>query len=123
MNVAVTGASGFIGMRVSAELAKTGHSPHPLARNPSSESLASADAVIHLAGEPVAQRWTPKAKQRIYASRVEGTRSLVNAISKNAHRPKVLVCASAIGIYGSHGDEILKEDSPPAADFIAGVVV
>jgi uncharacterized protein (TIGR01777 family) len=106
-----------------AELAKTGHTPHPLARNPSSEALNSADAIIHLAGEPVAQRWTPETKQRIYASRVEGTRNLVNAISKNAHRPPVLVCASAIGIYGSRGDEILKEDSRPAEDFLARVVV
>ena len=123
MNVAVTGAPGFLGRRVIAELAKAGHSPNPLARNPSSESLDSAEAVIHLAGEPVAQRWTPEAKQRIYASRVDGTRNLVSSISKNAHRPPVLVCASAIGIYGSRGDEILKEDSRPAEDFLARVVV
>jgi uncharacterized protein (TIGR01777 family) len=123
MNVAVTGASGFLGRRAIAELTQAGHNPHPLARNPSPEGLASADAVIHLAGEPVAQRWTPAAKQRIYASRVEGTRNLVNAISNNTHRPRVLVCASAIGIYGSRGDEMLKEDSPPAEDFLARVVV
>src|SRR5260370_39500685 len=59
----------------------------------------------------------------MYCSSVEGTRSLENAMSKNAHRPQVLVCASAIGIYGSRSDEILKEDSPPAADFLARVVV
>ena len=123
MIVAITGATGFLGSRVIAELVKAGHNPLPLARNPSPETLNSADAVIHLAGEPVAQRWTPTAKQRIYTSRVEGTRNLVNAISKNAHRPEVLVCASAIGIYGSRGDEILKEDSPPGSDFLARVVV
>jgi uncharacterized protein len=123
MNVAVSGATGFLGSRVMTELARSGHSPHPLARNPSPETLNSADVIIHLAGEPVAQRWTPEAKQRIYASRVEGTRSLVNAISQNAHRPEVLVCASAIGIYGSRGDEILKEDSRPATDFLARVVI
>ena len=105
------------------ELANAGHSPHPLPRSLSQESLNSADAIIHLAGEPVAQRWTPEAKQRIYASRVEGTRNLVSAISKNAHRPEVFVCASAIGIYGSRGDEILKEDSLPSSDFLARVVV
>jgi uncharacterized protein (TIGR01777 family) len=123
MNVGVTGATGFLGRRVIAELANAGHSPHSLARNPSPESLNSANAIIHLAGEPVAQRWTPEAKQRIYASRVDGTRNLVNPISKNSHRPEVLVCASAIGIYGSREDEILTEDSPPASDFLAHVVV
>jgi hypothetical protein len=123
MNVGVTGATGFLGRRVIAELANAGHSPHSLARNPSPESLNSVNAIIHLAGEPVAQRWTPEAKQRIYASRVDGTRNLVNAISKNSHRPEVLVCASAIGIYGSREDEILTEDSPPASDFLAHVVV
>src|SRR5712691_4099549 len=95
MIVGVTGATGFVGSRVIAELAKAGHSANPLARSPAPESLTSDAAVIHLAGEPVAQRWTPEAKQRIYASRVEGTRNLVSAISKNATRPEVLVCASA----------------------------
>lgn len=123
MNVAVTGSTGFLGRQVIAALATAGHRPHPLPRNPSPEKLNCADAVIHLAGEPVAQRWTPEAKQRIYASRVEGTRDLVNAISKSVHRPRVLICASAIGIYGSRGDEILKEDSRPAEDFLARVVV
>src|ERR1700676_4154566 len=123
MIVAITGATGFLGTRVITELAKIGHHPLPLARNPSSETLNSADVLIPLAGEPVAQRWTPEAKQRIYASRVEGTRNIVNIISKNAHRPEVLVCASAIGIYGSRGDEILTEDSPPTADFLARGVV
>jgi uncharacterized protein len=123
MNIAITGASGFVGSRVTEKLRQQGPEVHALGRTPSTEHLASADAIIHLAGEPVAQRWTPEAKQRIYASRVEGTRNLVNAISNNARRPQVLVCASAIGIYGSRGDEILKEDSPPDSDFLARVVV
>lgn len=123
MIVAITGASGFLGTHLAAALVKAGHNPVRLLRNPTPESLNTAEAVIHLAGEPVAQRWTSAAKQRIYGSRVEGTRNLVDAISKNAHRPAVLVCASAIGIYGSRGDEILKENSPPGADFLARVVV
>jgi len=123
MIVGVTGAGGFIGSRLTAELSSIGHSPYRLARNPSAESLNAADAVVHLAGEPVAQRWTPGAKQRIHDSRVKGTRNLVTAISKNDHRPAVLVCASAIGIYGSRGDEILTEGSPPGADFLAHVTL
>src|SRR3984893_1065669 len=122
MNIAITGASGLIGSRVTEKLRQAGHEVQALGRTPSPESLASADAIIHLAGEPVAQRWTPEAKQRIYASRVEGTRNLVNAISNNARRPQVLVCASAIGIYGSRGNEILKEDSWPSSNFLAAAV-
>jgi len=81
------------------------------------ESLAGADAVIHLAGEPVAQRWTPEAKRRIRASRMDGTRHLVNALSTLSRRPQVLICASAIGYYGSRGDEVLTEASRPGSDF------
>lgn len=81
------------------------------------------DAVVHLAGEPVAQRWTEDAKKRIADSRVEGTRRLINALSLQAQRPRVLVCASAVGYYGSRGDQILLEDSSPGSDFLARVVV
>jgi len=122
MTVGVTGAAGFLGTQLTAELKKRGHNSYRLTRNPSAESLASADAVIHLAGEPVFQRWTPKLKQRIYESRVNGTRNLVTAIAKNATRPAVLVCASAVGIYGSRGDEVLTENSTRGSDFLARVV-
>jgi len=86
-----------------------------------SASLAEADAVIHLAGEPVAQRWTAAARQRIRDSRVNGTRNLVNALSLLSRRPSVLVSASAIGYYGPRGDEILDENSPPGSGFLASV--
>jgi len=74
--------------------------------------------MVHLAGEPIAQRWTEAAKKRIYDSRVEGTRRLVNALKAQSDRPGVLVCASAVGIYGSRGDEILTETSAPGTGFL-----
>ncbi len=96
---------------------------NPSETDPPAASLASADAVIHLAGEPVGQRWTEDVKQRIISSRVDGTRHLVNALSKLDHPPQVLVCASAVGYYGSRGDHILTEASSPGSDFLARVVV
>ena len=143
MNIAVTGATGFIGARLVQNLLQSGHSVHALGRKrsrtlpaavrfspwnsaenePPPESLATADAIVHLAGEPVAQRWTPEVKKRIRSSRVDGTRNLVNALAKHSRRPQVLVCASAIGYYGSRGDEVLMETSSPGRDFLAQVVV
>jgi uncharacterized protein (TIGR01777 family) len=143
MNITVTGATGFIGSRLTQELLDVGHMLHVIGRRrplnlppqvrfsawpsmdaePPAESLAEADAVIHLAGEPVAQRWTPQVKSRIHASRVDGTRQLVNALSTQSRRPQVLVCASAIGFYGSRADEVLTEGSPAGDDFLARVVV
>jgi uncharacterized protein (TIGR01777 family) len=126
MNITVTGASGFIGKRLVQALLVAGHSTNALGRKQSvelpTESLATADAIIHLAGEPVAQRWTPEVKQRIRTSRVDGTRNLVNALARQSRRPQVMVCASAIGYYGSRGDEVLTETSSPGSDFLAGVV-
>ena len=92
------------------------------ASEPPPESIAGADAIIHLAGEPVAQRWTEQAKARIRNSRVEGTRLMVQALSHHAQKPAVLVCASAIGFYGSRGDEILTETSAAGQGFLAEVV-
>jgi uncharacterized protein (TIGR01777 family) len=83
--------------------------------------LKDADAVIHLAGEPVAQRWTPEAKRRIRASRVDGTEHLVRAMSKLAKPPAVLVSTSAIDYYGERGDEELTESSGPGSGFLADV--
>jgi len=88
---------------------------------PRTASIEEADAVIHLSGEPVAQRWTAEAKRRIRDSRVGSTERLVEAISKLARRPACLVCASAVGYYGSRGDEILEESSPPGNGFLPEV--
>jgi uncharacterized protein (TIGR01777 family) len=124
MNIAITGASGFIGRRVAETLGADGHSLRLLSRRdpaPLEDSLPGADAVVHLAGEPVAQRWTDEAKRRIRESRVQGTLQLVQALSVLPARPKALVCASAIGIYGDRGNEILTESSPTGSGFLADV--
>jgi uncharacterized protein len=143
MNITVTGATGFIGSRLVDDLLQAGHSIHAIGRKrsaglpqavkfsewkstevePPPESLATADALVNLAGEPVAQRWTPEVKRRIRSSRVDGTRNLVNALAKQSHHPRVLVCASAIGYYGSRGDEVLTETSAPGRGFLAQVVI
>ena len=77
--------------------------------------------MIHLAGEPVAQRWSAAVKQRIRDSRVIGTRNLVQALAKLQSRPATLICASAVGYYGSRGDETLVESSPPGTGYLAEV--
>lgn len=136
MNVAITGASGFIGQRLIARLARDGHSIHALGRgspeNPSPsqfshwdyetaapvEALRGTDAVIHLAGEPVGQRWNTGIKARIRDSRVNGTRRLVEAIAKLDQRPETFISASAIGYYGDRGDEVLTESSHAGSGFL-----
>lgn len=121
MNIAVTGASGFIGRHAMELLQARGHAARPISLRsaPSPDQLAGCDAVVHLAGEPVAQRWSASAKRRILDSRVEGTRALLAALRE--HPPNVLVSASGIGYYGSCGDRILTEQSPPASDFLGRV--
>jgi uncharacterized protein (TIGR01777 family) len=141
LKITISGASGLIGRRLLKILAKEGHSMHVLSRHagtnlppgvrlsvwdavkgePPADSVSGADAVIHLAGEPVAQRWTDATKQGIRDSRVVGTRNLVQAMSKVSQRPQVLVCASATGYYGSRGDEVLTESSAPGSGFLPDV--
>jgi uncharacterized protein (TIGR01777 family) len=87
------------------------------------DGLRDADAVIHLAGTPVAQRWNAQVKRDIRESRVAGTRNLVQGISKLTRKPQVLVCASAIGYYGSRGDEVLAESAAPGSDYLSEVCV
>lgn len=123
MNVAITGASGFVGRALSERLRAAGHSVTAISlrTQPVPEVFAGCQAVVNLAGEPVAQRWTAAARERIANSRIQGTRSLVAALRQ--HPPVVLVSASAVGYYGSRGDEILAEDSPPSSDFLGELAV
>ena len=143
MKITITGASGLIGRRLMKLLAGQNHSLHVLSRHagtnlpagvklsswlphqgePPAEAVREADAVIHLAGEPVAQRWSTEVKQRIRDSRVVGTRNLVQALAKLPHRPGILICGSAVGYYGSRGDETLVESSAPGSGYLADVCV
>src|SRR5262249_4500210 len=84
--------------------------------------LENLDAVVHLAGEPIASgRWTTSKKARIRDSRVRGTHLLSEALAQTARRPATLLCASAIGIYGDRGDEVLTESSDSGKGFLADV--
>jgi hypothetical protein len=124
MRVAITGASGFIGRRLVRSLNADGHSVAAIGRDPRAlAAVEGAEAIVHLAGEPVAQRWTRSAKRRIRSSRWEGTRRLVEAMRPLSRPPATLVCASAIGIYGPRGDEILTERSQAGEGFLASVCI
>jgi uncharacterized protein (TIGR01777 family) len=138
MRITVTGASGLIGSKLVERLRSRGDEVTTLSRNPSSPdavawqperepapaaALSGRDAVVHLAGENVAQRWSDDAKRRIRESRELGTRNLVAGIEAADPRPRVLVSSSAVGYYGPHGDEQLDEDTPAGHDFLAEVCV
>jgi uncharacterized protein len=84
-------------------------------------AVSGFDAVIHLAGESVVGRWTNEKKSAIRDSRVLGTRHLATALAQSEAKPRVLICASAIGFYGNRGDEILGEKSPMGRGFLAEV--
>lgn len=150
MKVVVAGGTGFIGAPLCRELAGAGHEVVALSRNvPAAqktlgagvkvmrwdpgageipaEALDGADGIVNLAGESIASgRWTRERKERILASRIQATRSLVEAAGRarengRQERPRVLVNASAIGFYGPHGDEELREDALAGQDFLARV--
>ena len=138
MNVLISGASGLIGSALKPRLIAAGHHVIELRRPSAGLPQAQAiwhweisqidlsqcgplDAVIHLAGESIAQRWTPTAKARIRDSRVLGTRLLCEALVNLPQPPKILVCASATGFYGNRGDEVLDEESAPGTGFLADV--
>jgi uncharacterized protein len=126
MRITITGASGLVGSRLTNELERRGDEVTPLSLRRESDfvdKLAGRDAVVHLAGENVAQRWSDDARRRILESREQGTRRLVEAIGQADPRPKALISASAVGYYGPHGDERLDEDAPPGDDFLAGACV
>jgi uncharacterized protein (TIGR01777 family) len=136
MKITVTGASGLIGAKLVERLRARGDDVTTLSRDPSSPgavawqpedepapvaALAGRDAVVHLAGENVAQRWSDDAKRRIRSSREQGTRHLVAGIEAADPRPGVLVSSSAVGYYGPHGDEKLDEQTAAGSDFLADV--
>jgi uncharacterized protein (TIGR01777 family) len=143
VNITITGASGLIGRRLLKVLAKDGHSLTALSRHagtnlppgvrlavwdpakgePPADAFRDTNAVIHLAGAPVAQRWNARVKQEIRESRVTGTHNLVQALSKLPRKPQVLICSSAVGFYGSRGDEVLPEFAKPGNDFLSEVTV
>jgi uncharacterized protein (TIGR01777 family) len=144
MRVTVTGATGLIGRRLVAELRRRGDEVTVLSRDPDKASsrlgveavawnateepapvaaLAGRDAVVHLAGEPVAQRWNDEVKRRIHDSRVAGTHNLVAGLREADPRPKVLISASGVGYYGPHGDERVTESDPAAGDFLGQLCV
>ena len=87
----------------------------------SPEAVSGFDAVIHLAGESIVGRWSAEKKEKIRASRVNGTRHLAEALSQAKNRPAVFICSSAIGYYGNRGDEVLKENSAPGTGFLPDV--
>src|SRR3954471_20864551 len=95
--------------------------PAPKEEPPPTDALEGADAVVHLLGEPIAQRWTEEARREIRDSRVSATRRLVEGLASVADRPGVLVPQSASGYYGPRGDEPVDESAPPGDDFLADV--
>ena len=144
MKVTVTGATGRIGSHLVAALKARGDDVLVLSRDaeraaeklgvealawdpenaaPPKASLVGRDAIVHLAGEDVAQRWSKEAKARIVDSREKSTRSLVHAIFDTEPRPPIFVCASASGYYGARGDEPVDESQPPGSDWLASVVM
>jgi uncharacterized protein (TIGR01777 family) len=142
VKLAITGSSGLIGTALVANLRADGHEVVRLVRRPpraadelrwdpraadaglhAPEALRGISACVHLAGAGVAsRRWTPKYKVEIKASRVLGTRTLAGALAKLTPLPGVLICASAIGWYGSPGDTSVDESASPGKGFLAGLV-
>ena len=139
LRIAVSGAGGLIGRALVPFLTTGGHTVVPLVRRKTEgdeiqwdyhrgridrSKLEGLDAVIHLAGEPIAARWTKDRRRLIRESRVIGTRFLAEALAWLERPPKVLVSASAIGIYGNRGDQILSESDATldaAPDFLTEV--
>lgn len=142
MKILMTGSTGFVGTALCQDLQRAGHTVCRLVRpgtaadksrgadgfdvnwNPATGELGGAavgaDAVVNLAGASIAEgRWTTERKKLLLASRVDTTRALVQALSKMAARPRVLVSASGIGYYGSCGDQVLTEESPLGQDFLS----
>lgn len=126
MNVLMLGSSGFVGRHITAALLKRGDTVTPGSlRDPDAAAKAAAacDAVINLAGEPLAQRWNGRVKERIERSRVDLPRRFLQALGKNRGSVATYVSASAIGYYGTSETKTFVESNPPGDDFLAHVCV
>ncbi len=148
MKIAITGATGLVGSRLVEKLDTLGNQIIVFTRNPNKaakifpptifpnieviryspqksgdwqQKISGCDAVINLAGEPIAERWTPKQKQVIMESRQLGTRKIVEAIAQAEIKPQVLISGSAIGYYGTSETAVFEEDSNSGNDFLAQV--
>lgn len=144
LTIAVTGATGFVGQKLCLEIVRRGHHLRVISRNTKNaqkalplpaeffewdgtsainpQALEGASAVIHLAGENIAsKRWSEKRKREILSSRIVSTSQLVAGLNRLSNPPKVLVGASAVGVYGDRGDEALDEKSTPGAGFLTDV--
>lgn len=136
MRILVSGASGLIGSRLTIFLCAAGHEVVHLVRkkevasneifwDPSTETASKEkfegfDLVIHLAGKNIAERrWTDQIKKELFLSRCRDTWLLSHILTRLERPPKCLITASAIGIYGNRGEEILTEESPPGVGFLA----
>lgn len=136
MKIAITGASGFLGSHLATSLRKAGHEVLALVRHTPAggeigwdpeagtieqHKLDGIGAVIHLAGENIATRWTDSARRRIMDSRVKGTGLIASAIARLKQKPGVMISVSGVNIYGDRGDETLTETSETGRGFIADV--
>ena len=138
--ILISGATGLVGRALCAFLQVSGHdvciltrrkptAPHEIFWNPEEaisnlSALEGFDAVIHLAGENISgSRWTPEVKERLYSSRINSTRHLVDALGKLSSKPKTFICASAVGFYGDRGSELLDEGSKAGTNFLAKICI
>ncbi|CAN5259328.1 hypothetical protein BH09GEM1_BH09GEM1_28620 [soil metagenome] len=136
--VAVSGATGLIGSALVARLRSSGNTVRRLVRSTRDaelgdivwdterdsldpRALAGCDAIVHLAGAPIAQRWTSSHKREMLESRARGTALIARTVAAMADKPAVVLSGSAIGYYGDRGDELLDETSAPGNDFLAAV--
>lgn len=140
MKIAISGATGLIGSALTDHLRQEGHTVAQMVRHEADlqsgdilwsvddqrldpQDLVGTDAVVHLAGAPIGDRWTDEVKAEIMASRRDGTRLIAEAIAGLEGGPEVFVSGSAVGYYGSRGDEVLTEESASGDDFLVDVCV